>query len=118
MNQSLLSRIINGAPKSSIEDEQVLTITSAAQPTMPPFVSVLLKQFGITPEAINTYAEGLRDAIVGELSAIRAKLDTIEMKVSEIENNQRVLLEAASKDAEHDSFLVHLESLGDTNKMN
>lgn len=113
MNDSLLSRIVNrGKPSPVTEhvDDCDIPVPVPA-PSMPPFVAVLLKQFGITPESINTYAEGLRDAIVKQLQEINSKLATIENKCNELESNQRVLLDAATKDAEHDGFLAQLDRL-------
>lgn len=106
MNTSILSRIVGRTTSETAIDQE-----PAPQSSLPPFVGVLLKQFGITPEAINTYAEGLRNSVVGALTEISTRLTTIENKLNELESNQRILLDAATKDGEHDAFLATLECL-------
>ena len=55
---------------------------------LPPFVLNLLRSFGITPEAINAYADTMKNAIVGihqQLSLISDRLDVIEQRQRGIE---------------------------------
>jgi hypothetical protein len=74
----------------------------ASVSTPNPMLLGLMKSFGLSPEVITGYADAVKNAVGGKLSMIDDKLDNIltivrtqEMKLAEIECNQRVLLDAA-----------------------
>lgn len=74
-----------------------------AAPGLPPFVQGILKNFGITPEAIAAYAEIIKGAVLelrSDVYAIKeqnaeiiARQKFIEAKLAEIEHNQLVVTE-------------------------
>lgn len=64
-----------------------------------PMILGLLKSFGLSPETLTQYAEQFKASITGTLAGIDDKLErilasnaTIEMKLAELESNQRVIL--------------------------
>jgi hypothetical protein len=81
--------------------------SSIDDPKVNPMLAGLMKTFGLSPDAIQQFAESMKAAIEGRLVSIDDKLErimasnlTIEMKLAEIESNQRILLEKATDDNE------------------
>jgi hypothetical protein len=87
------------------------TIEGESQPKPNAMLVSLLKSFGVDPDTITAYAEGVKGAVTGQLAHIDAKLDnilsiciTLQMKQAELEHNMGILLARGDELNHEDQF--------------
>lgn len=91
---SLMSRIV--AKQLGANDSE----PSNGAPATNPILASLMKQFGVSPDEIKTFAESLKTQVVEVLTKIETRLVTIENRLTEIESNQMLLMKDHESDGE------------------